>query len=299
MTLSILKAELLLDCRNQLGEGVRWHAGQQKLFWVDIESAQLWSLNPDDLRTKSWTLPERIGSFAFRGDGHFLVALESGLHDFNPATGEVIRLTSFEQDLPTTRMNDGVCDRQGRFIVGGLDEQSLQPLSSVIAYDAQGQVSTLISDVGCTNSLAFSRDGSILYFADTSDRYIYRYAYDGTRGRLGNRSIFASLPVAGGRPDGSTVDAQDRLWNAVWGGSQVVCYRPDGTIAARIVLPVSNVTCCSFGGPEFTRLFITTARQGLNAAQLAAQPAAGGLFVCDLAAGGLESSGLPDVPFAG
>lgn len=288
-----------MDCRNQLGEGIRWHAGLQRLFWVDIQKAELWSLDPEDQSTETWKLPERIGSFAFRTEGDLLVALESGLHDFNLESGEVTRRMGFEPDLPTTRMNDGVCDRQGRFVVGGLDEQSLRPLSSVISYDADGEVSLLISEVGCTNSLAFSCDGSSMYFADTSDRHIYRYAYDTATGKLGERALFASLPLKGGGPDGSTVDAEDHLWNAEWGGSQVTCYNPAGEVVARVALPVSNITCCTFGGADFSRLYITSAREGLNEEQLAAQPHAGSLFVCDLAAGGLKNTGLPDVPYAG
>ena len=298
MTEKILKAELLLDCRNQLGEGIRWHADRQKLYWVDIQRAQLWALNLEDQSTETWDLPERIGSFAFRQSGALLVALESGLHDFDLDSSSTTRLTSFETDLPSTRMNDGVCDRQGRFVVGGLDEQGLRPLSSVISYDGKGELVTLISDVGCTNSLAFSSDGRSMYFADTSDRYIYRYVYEPESGRPGDRMLFATLPRGGGRPDGSTVDAQDHLWNAEWGGSRVTCYHRDGGIVARVELPVSNITCCTFGGPDLTTLFITSARDGLSEKRLAAQPNAGSLFVCDLAAAGLKHSGLPDVPYA-
>ncbi|WP_179954239.1 SMP-30/gluconolactonase/LRE family protein [Denitrobaculum tricleocarpae] len=299
MTEKHLQAELLLDCRNFLGEGVRWNGALQKLFWVDIERAELWSLDPEDHATRTWTLPERIGSFAFKGNGMMLVALESGLHEFDPETGEAKRLTEFEPDLPSTRMNDGVCDRQGRFIVGGLDEESLRPLSSVISYSAEGDVSPLISEVGCTNSLAFSSDGRKMYFADTSDRFIYRFDYDIENGRLGERVLFAALPEKGGRPDGSTIDAQDHLWNAEWGGNQVTCYDPDGAIVARVTLPVSNITCCTFGGSELSKLFITSAQQGLTEEQRVAQPHAGSLFVCDLAPGGLKNRGLPDVLYAG
>lgn len=278
---------------------MRWNAARQELFWVDIERAELWALDPEDMATRTWRLPERIGSFAFRANGTLLIALESGLHDFDLETGKAQCLTQFEADLPSTRMNDGVCDRQGRFVVGGLDEESLRPLSSVISFDAGGSVTPLISEVGCTNSLAFSRDGRKMYFADTSDRFIFRYDYDGETGGLGERVLFAALPEAGGRPDGSTVDAQDHLWNAEWGGWQVTCYTPDGAAIARVAVPVSNITCCTFGGPGLGRLFITSAQQGLNEEQRAAQPHAGSLFVCDLASSGLENHGLPDVPYAG
>jgi sugar lactone lactonase YvrE len=41
---------------------------------------------------------------------------------------------------------------------------------------------------------------------------------------------------------------------------------------------VARVTSCAFGGPELDTLFLTSARQKLTEAQLAAQPQAGGLF---------------------
>ena len=46
-----------------------------------------------------------------------------------------------------------------------------------------------------------------------------------------------------------------------------------------VQLPTTNVTSVAFGGPNLDDLHITTARQGLSDAQLAAEPHAGDLFV--------------------
>jgi D-xylonolactonase len=80
-------------------------------------------------------------------------------------------------------------------------------------------------------------------------------------------------------PDGMTTDAAGRLWIAHWGGACVSCHDPaSGAELARIALPASHITNCAFGGPELRTLYISSARSGLDAAQLAAQPLAGGLF---------------------
>ena len=84
-----------------------------------------------------------------------------------------------------------------------------------------------------------------------------------------------------GAPDGSTVDADGCLWNAEWGGGRVVRYTPDGRVDRAVALPCAQVTCCAFGGARLDRLFVTTARTGLDAAALAGQPHAGALFVID------------------
>jgi sugar lactone lactonase YvrE len=71
---------------------------------------------------------------------------------------------------------------------------------------------------------------------------------------------------------------------------------PDGTVVGRLVLPVSRVTSCAFGGPDLGDLYVTTAggADPSDAAAGAAEPHAGGLFRCRPGV-----RGLPPVPFAG
>jgi sugar lactone lactonase YvrE len=132
-----------------------------------------------------------------------------------------------------------------------------------------------------------------MYFADTYRAHILVFDYDADAGAIANERVFASCPGPG-RPDGSAIDAEGCLWNAEYAGGRVVRYRPDGTIDRAIGLPVSQPTCCAFGGPALDHLFITTATQRLDAAALAGQPLAGGLFV---ARPGV--SGLPEARFGG
>ena len=91
-----------------------------------------------------------------------------------------------------------------------------------------------------------------------------------------------------------TVDAEGFLWVAIHRGGAVRRYAPSGELAGVIELPVSQPTSCAFGGPDLRDLYITTARQHLSAAELAAQPLAGGLFRCRPG-----PTGLPATAFAG
>ncbi|MNL86599.1 SMP-30/Gluconolaconase/LRE-like region [compost metagenome] len=47
-------------------------------------------------------------------------------------------------------------------------------------------------------------------------------------------------------------------------------------------MPVSQVTCPAFGGPDLKTMFITTAAKNLSAEQLAAERHAGSLFAIEL-----------------
>ncbi|BAC12890.1 SMP-30/gluconolactonase/LRE family protein [Oceanobacillus iheyensis] len=93
-----------------------------------------------------------------------------------------------------------------------------------------------------------------------------------------------------GSPDGMTIDVNDRLWVALWGGSRVICVDPRlGKIVESITLPVSNVTSCTFGGPKMRTLYITTASEGIGNDKFKLEPLAGSLFSCQVGVQGLAS----------
>lgn len=287
-----ISAELLVDCRNHLGEGVQWDVEAQRLFWTDIHESKLYSADEDGGDVEIRELPERLCSFAFDPDGNILAAMASGLFRLNTLDARCERLTAFEPDVLTTRMNDGRCDRQGRFVVGGVDEAGLKRISSVIRYDPEGRTVPMIAEVGCANSLCFSLDGRRMYFTDTSVRTIWRYDYDPDTGGLGARTEFAVLGDAEGSPDGSCVDAEDALWNAQFHGACVQRFRADGSRDLRVRVPVSNVTCACFGGKNLDRLYITTAREKMSEAEIAAEPLSGSLFFAEVGV-----AGVPEVRF--
>lgn len=283
--------ECVVDCQNTLGEGPAWSVDEQKLYWVDIEKSELRRYNPATKDTKVWKTPERVGSFAFREQGGLLVAFESGLDFWDFKRGQTRRIQNFESDLATTRTNDGRCDRQGRFIVGGMNEaDNGDPISNVYRLDPDLNLHQIISNVTCANSTCFSPDGTVMYFADTPTGQIWAYDYSGDTGAVSNRRVFADFSDQPGMPDGSIVDEEGFLWNAQWNGYRVVRYRPDGTIDRIVDMPVMNPTCVAFGGKDLDVLFVTTARYLMTPEQIEAEPMSGGLFAVKVDVKGLNES---------
>ena len=152
----------------------------------------------------------------------------------------VALIAAIEADQPTTRLNDGRLDRQGRFVFGTMDEapDGPSPLGHLWSYDGQSSPRCLLNDVRISNSIAFSPDGHLMYFADTPNRRIDVFDYDGATGTPSNRRVFVQLGSDAGYPDGSTVDSEGYLWNAEWDGGRVVRYDPKGRIDRVITLPV-------------------------------------------------------------
>jgi len=277
------------EVRNDLGEGVVWDPDRNSVFWVDIEQSEFWELDRNG-NLKLTRAPERIGSFAPRKNGGFIVAFASGFSFWNPATGQREHINHFEAHMPQTRLNDGGTDRQGRFLAGGVDERDRKPISSLCRVDFDLSVHTLVTDISCSNSLCFSPEGDVMYFADTDKRIIWRFAYDNDEGAPHDRRVFATFEDQPGNPDGSCVDADGCLWNAQWGGSRVVRYRPDGKIDRVINVSAPHVSCVVFGGPALDTLYITTARHMMRPEDVAENPLSGALFAVSPGVRGLANA---------
>lgn len=281
MNAAVSQAQLLVDCANTFGACARWSVRHQRVFWTDVDEQLLYSASAYGTALETIALPDRLSAFALDPQGRLVCAFFDGVYLFDLETGERRQVASFEPRLPTTRTNDGSCDRDGWFVVGGCEQSSGQPLSSIRSY-AMDDESILLRGIGRAGGIAFSLTGETMYFADAARAVIHRLPYEGMGnlvGQLGKPTAFAELWAAEGTPGGSCVDAEDALWNAQFGGHAVQRFLQDGTRDARVHVPVAHVTSCCFGGPRLDVMFITTARAAMTHAQLKAHPSAGGLFV--------------------
>jgi len=298
------RATLLLDAKCELGEGATWCAQTGRFYWTDIEGAQLWRYDPANGRSDSFRMPERLAAFALCANPRYvLVGLASHLAFFDLESGKTHRIVDVEPDLDT-RLNDGRCDRQGRFVFGTKDESgTLQRVAGFYRLNRDLSLERLpLPAPAISNSIAFSPDGATMYYCDSPTREIRACDY-GADGGIANDRVFTRLTDAHGLPDGSSVDNEGGLWNAQWGGARVVRYGPDGVETERVEVPTMQPTCVALGGPALGQasgdaaldtLYITSAYAELDAAARAADTLAGGVFVATLA-----RRGVPEPLFQG
>ncbi|HVO87796.1 MAG TPA: SMP-30/gluconolactonase/LRE family protein [Casimicrobiaceae bacterium] len=269
-----------------LGESPLWHEQQRALYWVDIRRPALRKLHLHSGQLESWPLPDLVGSIAFCDDGGLLVALPDRIALFDPATRALQTLVRPAQQIEGHRFNDGRCDRQGRFWVGTMHNVTRAPEGVLYRLAAGRELQAVRSGIRIPNSLAWSPDGGIMYFADSLRYAIFAYDFDAETGEMRNERVFArTAPPA--FPDGSTVDAEGYLWNAEFNGSRIVRYAPDGRIDRVVETPTRRPTCCAFGGPDLDILYVTTCSQQMTAAELAAEPLAGALLALEPGVRGL------------
>jgi sugar lactone lactonase YvrE len=165
---------------------------------------------------------------------------------------------------------------------------------TLLRVDPDLGVSTHLAGLTIPNGLGWSPDGRTMYFIDSTWLEVRAYQYDPAAGTLGEGRALVRFPDDGSVPDGMTLDQEGHLWICRWGGSCVDRVTPDGSVVDRIELPVTRVTSCTFGGADLGDLYITTARGDADAADLAREPRAGGLFRCRPGV-----RGLPPARFAG
>ncbi|HEX7813510.1 SMP-30/gluconolactonase/LRE family protein [Dyella sp.] len=282
----------LTDTRHALGEGIVWDDRQGVLRWTDILASTLWQCDPVDRSTRHWALPARLGCMALTQDpDRLLLALEKQLVMFDLRNGAMEPLADIEPGLPDTRSNDGRCDRHGNFIFGSINEHGSERIASFYRYSADGVLSRMaLPRAAITNSICFSPDGNTMYFCDTPTRQIMACDYDGASGEVDRIRVFTEVPAQFGTPDGSTVDAEGFLWNAEWGASRVVRYAPDGRVDTVIMMPASQPSCISFMGTGLDRLAITSAHDGIDAAERERHPLHGAVFTLEAPRG----RGLPE-----
>lgn len=294
-------AGLLVDGRHVLGEGVLWCERSGRVLWTDILGARLWCHTPASGETHSWAMPEPLATFALTADDdRLLLGLASQLAWFDFSSGALTPIVAVEAGLSATRVNDGRCDRQGRFVFGTkTDAPDRAAHCSFYRLNTDLTLERLpLAPVAISNSICFSPDGATMYYCDTLSDTIRccDYAASDSAAALPACSrdrLFADLRDQPGSPDGSAIDSAGGLWNAQWGGSRVVRFAPDGSIDRIVALPVSQPSCVAFGGAGFATLFVTTAREDLSAEALQAEPLAGAVFSVRLD----DMRGLPEVRF--
>ncbi|MGZ2746267.1 SMP-30/gluconolactonase/LRE family protein [Burkholderia stagnalis] len=286
-------ATLLADSRNTLGEGATWCDATHALYWTDIEGARLWRCRADGSALAHWPMPERLACFALTHDPDvLLVGLATHLAFFDLRSGAFTRIVEVEPGLPT-RLNDGRCDPYGAFVFGMKDEGGEPPraVGGFYRLDADLTLERLaLPPAAIANSIAFSPDGSKMYYCDSLVREIFVCDYR-AGGDVANVRSFARLTDADGDPDGSAVDRDGGLWNAQWGGRRVVRYGPDGVETERIAVPTAQPSCATLDGEG--RLYVTSARVGLGDDVLAGDAHAGGVFVVQT-----RYAGMPTARFA-
>lgn len=264
--------------RCTIGEGPHYDETTGRVYWIDIPGGRvLWrsldtghGSNPPEVETPevgtldvgAFEVGATIGAAVPTTDGELVLCLPDRL-EARSSSGVRRTIASYppRDSGPPLRSNDAKADRRGRLWHGTMAYDSTPGLGALYRLDP-GATSPIrvIDATDVANGLGWSPDGSTMYFADSPTRRIDAFDYDQDTGTPSRRRPFAV--VDDGLPDGLCVDADGGVWVAVWGGSVVRRFAPDGTCDRTLAMPTPLVTSCAFVGPRFDLLVVTTAAEG-------------------------------------
>lgn len=274
-----------------LGEGPFWDPVTRKLWFIDGLSEfgkgdTLHCLDTTSNELSSYPIGKHIGNIVLCEDGRILMALQDGVYYFDPENGSFEEISAIEREISNNRLNDGRLDCRNRYWFGSMSMTANQPerefeyTGSLYCMDRSGNIRTVLTGVGISNGIAWNAAHTRMYYSDTPTGTVFSFDYDEETGEISNRNAAIVFSPGEGEPDGMTIDTEDMVWVAHFGGGKVSRWNPEtGERLAEIILPCSQVTCCTFAGDNLDELYITTATIGLSQQERLATPDAGKLFM--------------------
>ncbi|WP_219405935.1 SMP-30/gluconolactonase/LRE family protein [Pseudomonas sp. Colony2] len=289
-----MQAELIVDARNAVGECPVWVPGENALYWVDIPTGELQRWNATSGQAQAWKAPQMLACIARTSAGDWVAGMQTGFFRLTPHNDgrlDTAPLASVEHARPDMRLNDGRCDRQGRFWAGSMVLNMAENAAdgALYRYETGRAVHTALNGFITPNGLAFSPDGRTMYLSDSHPlvQQVWAFDYDIDSGTPSNRRLFVDMHQFLGRPDGAAVDAEGCYWICANDAGLVHRFTPDGRLDRSLAVPVKKPTMCAFGGTRLDTLFVTSIRDDHSAQSLA-----GGVFALNPGV-----TGLPEPTF--
>ena len=250
------------------GEGAVWDPREGVLRFVDMFRGDVLAYDPNAAGKGADALvrthvADLVVALRPRRAGGWVLALEHGFALTEPGSWAAIPLVRILSD-PSIRLNEGGCDAAGGFCCGSMAYDHRTGAGALYRLAPDGRVETVLEEVTISNGFCLDVTGSLAYYADTPTRRVdvLDVAADGAT--LSHRRPFAAIEPGAGFPDGLTVDAAGGVWVALYGGSAVRRYGPDGALDTVVTVPTPHVTSCAFGGPGLRDLFITTSQEDID-----------------------------------
>ena len=152
--------------------------------------------------------------------------------------------------------NDFVADSRGGIYFTASGPWESDPIVGKIFYmDAKGEIREVANDLHYANGLALSKDGRILYLAESEAGRVIQFTI-GENGRLGDRKRFVQVAAVdpdsgtGAYPDGLKTDSQGNLYICQYSKGRIVVVSPDKKLLRTINVPSPAAPNLAFGAGE-------------------------------------------------
>ncbi len=269
----------LVESACLLGESPVWDPDNECLYWVDLISGELHKYDTKTGEHKVINFKKTICAIARCSSGNLVMAFKRKLAILESFQVNSLKLKKTLLPNNGVRFNDGQIDPMGRLWIGTMSETGAEKKGVIMKVNPDFKARVEARQIGISNGMCWNPDNSIFYHVDTAKNEVTAYDYSIKRGEIHNPRKIIKIPKSWGKPDGMTIDEEGMLWIALWGGWSVSRWDPEtGSCIGMIDLPVSQVSSCVFGGRDYSDLYITSARVGLERKKILEEPLAGSVF---------------------
>jgi D-xylonolactonase len=248
-------AEAVANYHCVVGENPLFNLDDGRIYWLDIETGRIFRADHRTLEHECFYQGPVTGGFTLQADGSLLLFEADRIARLDRNGARRVVVEGIDSDM--RRFNDVIADPEGRVFAGTIGRSDTS--GGLYRLERDGRVRALFKQTGIANGMGFTRDARHFYWTCSTTRQIFRFDYERESGTLGNRVLFHRASEPNDTPDGLTLDAEDRVWSARWGGACVLRLDWNGEVAERLPLPVERVSAVAFGGPAFDTLYVTTA----------------------------------------
>ncbi|CAG9766957.1 unnamed protein product [Ceutorhynchus assimilis] len=279
-----------------------WDYRKQMLFYTDVHEGRIYSYHYPTKTVHSIYIGGNLNpvipvknndNLLVVGQNRSLVVVEwDGTYSHEDTKQHINTkvISTVSADYPNSGFNDGKSDATGRLWVGTMGQQNVAT-GEVRPY--QGHLYSFtkftlnnpevhIPRVHISNGLAWNKKNDTFFYVDSGITQIVSYDFEPSTGSISNRKVVFDLakhPELIGICDGMTIDENDNLWVALYGGGSIIQVSPQtGKVLQRVALPARDVTSVTWGGPKLDILFVTTSRILLSEQERREQPDAGSVF---------------------
>ena len=260
-----------------LGEGTLWVKEHNSIYFVDIKKKKIHILNVNNKKRKTIKVNKQIGFIAHVNKNIFVLGLERELRIINLKSKKLIKSIFIEENLANNRINDGKTDPKGRLWFGTMDNpERLINKGSLYCLDKDLIVRKVDTGYFITNGPAFLNSNNFFH-TDSRRRIIYKIRVNKNL-KIVKKKVFIKFNSKNGSPDGMTIDINDNLWVATFGGSKLLVFNKNGKLIHTVKFPAKNITNCTFGGTKNKEIFVTTAKKSMSKSELRKYLFSGSLF---------------------
>jgi len=260
---AFLRSELTAvnDYRAELVETPVWCQRTQSLLWMDILNQRLLRYWPETEAFEQRELPS-VTSAALLTEKQdtFLLVTQDGISLYDYPNQIFTPLCDYA-GAEGTRPNEAAIAPDGSLWYGSMDLKEKEKIGAWFRYEIGDSAPVLMMDkVGTPNTLAWY-EGKV-WFADSTQKRFY----SGSARRI-NPLKLSCFSSGDKTPDGSTLTEDGILLTACWGSHCLLRQQINqGELLTldTLKVPVTQPSCCTFGGADMRRLFITSARKELE-----------------------------------